>query len=123
MPVNRLLLSLFMSSVLIFGMFAVQSCILKKTPVKAYKTSEYWSKRNAVSGSLSAQKMMGSMYYLGEGVPKDLKKAYAWYKLAADQGDSGAEQFVNIIIPLLDSEQLVDAEKLLSILQSEAKRN
>ena len=33
-----------------------------------------------------AQDMLGTMYVVGEGVPKDYSEAVKWYRRAADQG-------------------------------------
>ena len=87
-------------------------CTFTSSPVEAHKTAAYWSEKQAEKGSVSARKMLGSMYYLGEGVPKDLKKAYAWYKLAAGQGDAGAQKFVDLITVLLSHDELIAAETL-----------
>jgi TPR repeat protein len=35
--------------------------------------------------------MLGLIYQLGEGVPKDYVEAVRWYRLAAEQGDPGAQ--------------------------------
>jgi len=107
--------------ILIIAFIFLPGCFLTKPPVEAYKTSEYWSMRNAKTGSVSAQKMLGSMYYLGDGAPKDLKKAYAWYKLAANQGDAGAQKFVDIITVLLTTDQMAEAQKQFLTHLSEIK--
>ncbi|MCF6247520.1 MAG: sel1 repeat family protein [Desulfobacula sp.] len=92
--------------------FFSPGCFSKNVPTADYKRASYWSIRNAEKGSASAQNMLGSMYYLGEGVPRDLKKAYAWYKLAANQGDSSAQKFLDIITALLPADQLKEAQTL-----------
>ncbi len=84
-------------------------------PGKDPNNAMYWQMKSAQEGSVSAQKILGAMYYDGDGVPKDLKKAYAWYSLAALQGDPSAECFVNIITTALSEEDLSDA---LSVFQS-----
>lgn len=35
-------------------------------------------------GNASAQKMVGVMYFKGEGVPKDYARAIAWMRQAAE---------------------------------------
>ena len=40
------------------------------------------------SGSVEAMYNIANMYYLGQGVLKDYKIAYNWYKRAADEGDA-----------------------------------
>jgi TPR repeat protein len=45
-------------------------------------------KRNAVTGDASAQGTLGALYqYGGQGVHKDLQKAFAWNQKAANGGD------------------------------------
>ena len=61
----------------------------------AQASSGFSSKEDVVSkakqGDADAQFNLGSMYYQGEGVPKDYKQAYAWFTKAAEQGDAGAQ--------------------------------
>ena len=38
-----------------------------------------------------AQYNLGVMYENGQGVPQDYKTAVKWYRLAAEQGDAGAQ--------------------------------
>jgi len=111
----------FFLLVLLITFLIFSGCLFKKPSVEVHKTSKYWSMRNAKSGSASAQKMLGSMYYLGDGVPKDLEKAYAWYKLAANQGDAGAQKFVDIITVLLTADQMEEAQNQFLTHQSEIK--
>lgn len=47
--------------------------------------------RTADQGDDYAQAELGRMYYLGEGVPRDLKVAAQWYRKAADQGNDYAQ--------------------------------
>ncbi len=42
----------------------------------------------AEQGYAVAQAILGSMYYLGNGVTKDDEEAFKWYRKAADQGCS-----------------------------------
>ena len=56
----------------------------------AYKTGNYAEASKifdslAANGSEAAQFNLGLMYYNGQGVPKDYKKAAKWYRMAADQ--------------------------------------
>jgi TPR repeat protein len=41
--------------------------------------------------SISAQYNLGLMYHQGEGVQRDYKQAAAWYRKAAEQGDTQAQ--------------------------------
>ena len=45
----------------------------------------------ADAGNNEAQAHLGSLYYVGKGVNKDLDLAYVWYKKAADQGNVDAQ--------------------------------
>ena len=45
----------------------------------------------ANAGDVTAQFNLGTMYYKGEGVPKDYKEAVKWYRMSADQGNAMAQ--------------------------------
>jgi len=42
-------------------------------------------------GSASAEAMLGTIYALGQGVPKDYAAALTWYRKAAEHGDAKAQ--------------------------------
>ena len=44
--------------------------------------------------SASAQHFLGKMYQNGEGVPRDSVQAAKWFRLAADQGHTGAQFYL-----------------------------
>ena len=44
----------------------------------------------AVQGDATAQFMLGSMYYNGQGVPQDYVRAHMWFNLSAAQGNEKA---------------------------------
>ncbi len=46
----------------------------------------------AEQGNAEVQNNLGSMYYHGKGVPKDLAKAVEWYQKAAAQGNADAQR-------------------------------
>lgn len=48
----------------------------------------------AEAGDSEAQSHLGSLYYVGKGVPKDLNEAYNWYKKSADQENMDAQYSV-----------------------------
>ncbi len=48
----------------------------------------------AKAGNADAQHLMGLMYYMGRGVPRDYKQAFAWHHKAAMQGKADAEYVV-----------------------------
>ena len=56
----------------------------------------------AENGDKHASFKLGGMYngtILGHGIPKDRKMARKWWKLAAEQGHSGAQDIMNISVP------------------------
>lgn len=50
-----------------------------------------WYLRAAEAGSTDAQVAIGTAYYLGRGVPKDLAQAAHWFREAAKSGDVGTQ--------------------------------
>ena len=48
----------------------------------------------ADQGNWEAQLILGKMYMLGQGVPKDSELAIKWFRAAATQGDSEAQFFL-----------------------------
>ena len=53
-----------------------------------------WYRLSADQAHPIAQYRLGEMYYNGDGVPQDYKKALKWFRLAADQGDSDAQGII-----------------------------
>ncbi len=56
------------------------------------KAEEYgkaigWYRKAAGQGYADAQRNLGVLYYLGQGVDQDYAEAARWFRLAADQGD------------------------------------
>jgi uncharacterized protein len=45
----------------------------------------------AKAGHADAQHLLGLMYYMGQGVPRDYKQAMAWHRRAALQGKADAQ--------------------------------
>ena len=50
--------------------------------------------RLANQGDVSAQILLGSMYYEGKGVRQDYAKSIEWYTKVANQGNSNAQAFL-----------------------------
>lgn len=48
----------------------------------------------ARSGHADAQHLLGLMYYMGYGVPRDYKEAFGWHLKAAQQGKADAQYVV-----------------------------
>jgi hypothetical protein len=48
----------------------------------------------AKAGNADAEHLLGLMYYMGRGVPRDYKQAFAWHYKAAVQGKADAEYVI-----------------------------
>jgi TPR repeat protein len=48
----------------------------------------------AKSGNADAQHLLGLMYYMGRGVQRDYKQAFAWHYRAAQQGKADAQYVI-----------------------------
>jgi TPR repeat protein len=48
----------------------------------------------AKAGNADAQHLLGLMYYMGRGVPRDYKQAFAWHYKAALQGKADAQYVI-----------------------------
>jgi len=48
----------------------------------------------AKQGIAVAQNNLGTMYYNGEGIPKNDKEAVKWYRLSAEQGHASAQYYL-----------------------------
>jgi len=65
--------------------------------VKLYENALEWYLRAGKSAGYINAKLfdrIGYMHYTGQGVEKDLKKAFEWYEKAADQGHAKAQNFI-----------------------------
>ena len=101
------------------AMFICPACFFSSNAkVPDHETALFWTARSARSGSLSAQSMLGDMYYNGNGVARDLKKSWAWYKLAAEGGDAASKNMLGIIAAELSKEDLADAHSIFSGLKN-----
>jgi tetratricopeptide (TPR) repeat protein len=49
------------------------------------------TRTQAEQGDVKSERLLGSMYYYGRGVPQDYAQAAQWFRNAADQGDAEAE--------------------------------
>ena len=65
---------------------------------RAYKNGDYATAMREFKliaeeeGGAGAQYLVGMMYAMGKGVPKDYKAAFKWFKLAAEGGDLDAHK-------------------------------
>ncbi len=56
-----------------------------------YRTAFAGFKKVAERGNAGAQAILGGMYAIGRGVPKDEQQAVVWYRKAAEQGNAIAQ--------------------------------
>lgn len=57
----------------------------------------YWYTKAGEQGHIQGMKNMGWMYDWGEGVNKDINKAFSWYHKAAEQGDAYAQYHTGLM--------------------------
>jgi hypothetical protein len=57
----------------------------------------HWYTAAAEKGSVDAATNLGSMYAIGDGVPKDMTAAIRWFRQAADAGGAAAEYNLSLI--------------------------
>jgi hypothetical protein len=50
-----------------------------------------WYLRAAEQGNVAAQSALGSYYWAGTGVPRDLSRAYMWSEIALAGGDENSK--------------------------------
>jgi len=87
----------FAALLLLFGMFCSITGYAGVEDAKAtFDKGDYAKALQEVEplaqqGNADAQKLLGLMYYRGNGLPKDYKKAFAWSLKAAEQGHAGAQ--------------------------------
>ncbi|MFP5393082.1 MAG: tetratricopeptide repeat protein [Gammaproteobacteria bacterium] len=65
----------------------------------AYKSGNYAQALKqatplAKAGNADAQHLLGLMYYMGRGVPRDYRQAMVWHRKAAEQGKADAQYVV-----------------------------
>ena len=66
------------------------------TEVKSEEKLVEW-KRKAEAGDAKGQYLLGVMYALGDGVPKDAAKAVEWQQKAAAQGNADAQYMLGFM--------------------------
>ena len=71
-----------------------------------------WLGESAKRGYPLAQTSLGVLYLNGDGVPLDRAEAYAWFTLAADQGEPDALEAEAALSVELSDEELTRAKEL-----------
>ena len=67
---------------------------------------------DAARGDGDAQYLVGFLYSRGEGVARDLVRAYLWFSLAADQGDAFAMDALAGLARRMTAARITQAEAL-----------
>jgi TPR repeat protein len=68
----------------------------------------------AEQGNAEAQLIVGKMYMIGQGVPKDADQAMKWYRDAANQGNADAQFFLGAMY-LLPQRDIAEGLKWLKL--------
>ena len=76
-------------------------------------------RKAARQGDADAQYQLGIMYNKGEDVSQDVVTAYAWFSLAADQGNAGAERNRDVTAKEFTAEQCKKAQAIVDELHLE----
>jgi len=108
--------------------FVLLICVLLPLSALAYKDDYVWQEKfkqqlpKAEAGDMEAQYDIGRMYERGNGVPKDVEKAFEWYIKAAKQGNDKAAFKVGYSFLRGDGTSR-DYEKALTWLNTSAEKN
>ncbi|WP_420238001.1 tetratricopeptide repeat protein [Telmatobacter bradus] len=66
-----------------------------KTLLRDMAQAAQWYKQAAAQGDVSAQGTLGSLYFMGQGVPQDYNEAYFWLDLAARSPGPKQQQYAS----------------------------
>jgi TPR repeat protein len=91
--------------------------LLSKDEIEAVK----WFRKAAEQNYPSAQCSLGTMYFEGKGVPKDLVQAHAWNNVAGANGCEPSRIRLPTIERAMSSQQLAEATKLAEVIFARLK--
>ena len=74
-----------------------------------------WLKQAADNGHKLAQNNLGARYYTGDGLEQDLRAAYRYFYLAANQGDRKAGKNLDVIAKKLPEDALAECRRELGV--------
>ena len=100
-----------------------------KGDIQDYGEAVKWYRLAAEAGYASAQNNLGFMHYNGLGVSQDISRdkrrilGYAWYSLAADQGNETAEENREIAARRMTPEQIAEAKKMAEEMAQKITKN
>src|SRR5215469_9200655 len=72
---------------------------------KEYDAALKESRPLAEQGNADAQVLVGKMYMMGQGIPRDRDLAIKWFRAAAEQGNADGQFFVGSMCLKQDSAQ------------------
>ena len=72
-------------------------------------TAANWFKKAGERGVVDSQFNLGVLFESGQGLPKNMKDAFVWYSIAAEQGDQFAKTRVEALKTELDPADLATA--------------
>ena len=84
------------------------------TVAQDFDEGRFWLKLASNQESGTARLNLGNIYAQGIGVDRDLIRAYAWYSLSAERGDSAGEHYRDTLAKELDEQEL-EAARILAI--------
>jgi uncharacterized protein len=78
-----------------------------------YAAAASWYRKAADQGHARAQFNLGTMYFLGQGVPQDYISAHVWLSLGAAGGNEDAAKNRDIVAAKMTPAQMAEAERLV----------
>src|SRR4051794_28146172 len=72
----------------------------------------------AEQGNAKAQTVLGVMFRKGEGVPKNLSRAYMWFSLARKHGQVGAKAGARELSKSMTREEIAQAQAMAKVCEA-----
>jgi uncharacterized protein len=82
------------------------------TGIEDYENSAFWYLAAANQGHSTSQWRIATQYLLGQGVPKDLVKAYKWTSLAVGEGEQNVQAQLKSVSATMSRKDISKAKKL-----------
>jgi TPR repeat protein len=99
------------------------AALAKRSTSKDDAEALRWVRETAEQGYIPAQRKLGLIYADGKGVPEDDIEAYAWYSVAAVNGNEKAKEELSKARAKLTTEQLAEGQKRASELFQQINAN
>jgi TPR repeat protein len=77
----------------------------------------------AEQGNPKAQNVMGVMYRKGEGVPRNLRRAFMWFSFAAKRGDAAAKAELHEVSKSMMPAEMSQAEAMMQTCEASNYRD